>query len=138
MIPQIDKQRTPEHLGQLVQLLLQGGLLILIRLEHLGDQPDLGVHPRAGDQSFAPAVGHQGAHEGRVLPVAEGDFLVQDDIGLLIHRDRFPGQRSLLDFQVDALDQTHVRGDIISCFDQDDVARRPVPGREWSSDGRRG
>ena len=57
---------------------------------------------------LAPAVGHEGAHKGGVLPVPERDFLVQDHIGILLHRDRLPGQRSLLDFQVKAFNEPHV------------------------------
>ena len=81
--------RRSEDLPQMLELLLQRRVLGLERLDHLGDETDLGVHARARDQPLAAPVGDQGAHEGGVLAVAQGDFLVQHHAGVLLHRHRF-------------------------------------------------
>ncbi len=88
--PANGKANHSQNLAQMIQLLLQRGLLVLIGLEHLGNMSDLGVHPGPGNQSFSPAVGNQGGHKGGVFPVPDGDVLVQYNVGFFVHGNGFP------------------------------------------------
>ncbi len=117
-----------EDFAHLLQLLLEGGVLLFVGLEHLRDHADLRMHPRAGHESLAASVGDQGAHEGGIFPVAQGDVLVQDHRRVLLDGDRFPRQRGLLDFEVDALHQTHVGGDVVAGLQKNDVPHHEFPG----------
>ena len=76
----------------------------------------------------AASVGDQGAHEGGVLPVAQGNFLVQHDRRILFDGHRLSRQRGLLDLEIDALDEAHIGGNIVAGFQKDDVAHHEFPG----------
>ncbi len=117
-----------EDFSHLLQLLLEGGVLVFVGLEHLRDQADLRVHPRAGHESPAASVGDQGAHEGGVLPVAQGDFLVQDHRRILLDRHRLSRQRGLFDLEIDALHEAHIGGDVVAGLQKNDVAHHEFPG----------
>ncbi len=121
--------RRSENLPQMLELLLQRRVLGLERLDHLGDETDLGVHARAGHEPLAASVGDQRAHEGGVLAVAQRYFLVQHHPGILLDRHRFAGQRGLLDLEIDALDQPQIGGNIVSGFQQHDVAADDLAAR---------
>ena len=118
----------PEDLAQMLQFLLERGVLRFVGLEHLGDQADLGVHPGPRHQPLPSPVGNQGAHENGVLPVAQRDVLVEHDRRVLFDRHRFPRQGRLFDLQVHAFDQPHVRRDIVAGLQNDDVSDNELPG----------
>ncbi len=65
-----DAQRPP----QLVQLDLERRGFLFVRLDHLGDLADLGVHAGGHDQAPPAPVGDHRAHEGQVVPVAQHRF----------------------------------------------------------------
>ena len=112
----------PSTLPRCSSFFCSGRALVLERLDHLRDQADLRVHARAGDEALAAPVGDQRAHEGRVPAVAQRDLLVEHDRRVLLDGHRFAGERGLLDLQVEALEQAHVRGNVVAGFEQDDVA----------------
>ena len=117
-----------EDFAHLRQLQLKGGVLLFVGLEHLRNHADLRMHPRTGHESLAASVGDQGAHKGGIFPVAQGDVLVQDHRRVLVDGDRFPGQRGLLDFEIDALHQPHIGGDVVAGLQKNDVAHNEFPG----------
>ena len=103
------------------ELFLQGRFFVLVGLDHLGDDADLGIHAGTDHQALAPPVGNQRAHEGRVLAVAQRGLLVQHRCGELVDRHRFTGQRSLLDLEIDAFNEAQVSRNVVPGFEQDDV-----------------
>ncbi len=94
-----------EDLAEVGQLALQRRLLVLERLQHFGDQADLGVHAGGRDQPAAAPVGHQRPHECRVGAIAQRDLLVQHDVRVLFDRYRLAGERGFLDLEVHGLHQ---------------------------------
>ena len=109
---------------------MQGGGLLFIRLDHLGDEADLGLHSGGGDDACPASIGDGGAHKGAVHPVAQHRVFVQDGVGLFLHRHRLPGQGSLVDAQVDRLDQPQVGGDVVAGLQEDHIAGDQFAGRD--------
>ena len=66
--------------------------------------------------------------KARILPVAQGNFLVQHNRRVLLDRHRFPRQRGLFDLEIDAFHEAHIGGDIVAGFQKNDVARNKLPG----------
>ena len=121
--------RNPQPATQLVQVLLQGRGVVLVGLEHLGDEPYLGVHSRGGDQSPASAVGRYCSHEGRVSTITQWDVLVQHHVGILVGRHRLAGQGGFLDSEVDSLDQAKVGRHVVARFQHNYIAGHNLAGR---------
>jgi hypothetical protein len=60
----------PKQLANAVEFLLQRSLLVRRSLEHAGDVPHGGSHPRGRDNRAASPIGHDGAAEDHVMAVA--------------------------------------------------------------------
>ena len=118
-----DRQGRPaERLAELIQAALQGGLLVLHRLQHFGDQADLGAHAGADHHAAPASIGNHRAHKGGILAVAQWDICLQVDVGILLHRHRFSRQGGLFDVQVDRFQQAEIGRDKVASLDQDDIA----------------
>ena len=126
-----DAQHQPgEHLGQLAQLDLQGGLALLGLGQSPGDLAHLGVHAGGGDDGGAAAVDHGAAHVDHVFPVAQGDVFLPfgeiDNVNKLGDGHRLAGEGGLLDLQAGALQQAAVRGDRVAGLQQHHVAHHKL------------
>ena len=126
---QMARHAVPRTLPEMLQLLLERRVLVLVGLDHLGDEADLRAHARARHESLAASVRDQRAHERGVPAVAQRMLLVQDQRRVLLHGHRFAGQRGFFDLEVDGRDQAQIGGHIVARFQQDDVARNELPGR---------
>ena len=94
-----DHDDNGQLLGEIVQALLEGGLALLGLVHQGGHLAQLRVHARAGDHKDRPAIGHQGAGEHHVLPVAQGHISLGNDLVGLLHRLALAGERTLIDLQ---------------------------------------
>ena len=120
--------------GELVQLDLQRGELLLGGGERVGDLAHLGLHAGGGHDGGTAAVDHGGAHVAHVLTVAQrhvvGALGEHDGLGVLLDRDGLAGERGLLDLHRGALDDAAVRGDGVAGLEQDDVAGDQIGARQ--------
>jgi len=123
-----DNQRgRAQPAAELVQTLLQRRIRLVVALEHFGDAADLRLHAGGDDQPAPAPIGDHAAHEGHVAPVAQGCIRRQDVRRPLLHRHRFPGQRRLVDGQVEAFDKSHVSRDVVAGVQKDDVPGDNLP-----------
>ena len=125
-----DQGADAQGLAQFIQPALERSFFRFDALQHGGDQTQLGVHAGAGDHAAPAPVGDRGAHEGSILPVAQRGVAVQLDGGVLLHRQRFTGERGLFDPHVDGFQQAHIRRDKVARFEVDDVARHQFARRD--------
>ena len=118
-----DAQHQLAHgLAQLVQLALQGRLLLLRLGQHTGDLAHLRVHAGGGDDCLAAAVDHRAAHVAHILPVAQGHVISGQQPHRLGDGDALAGQRRLLDLHGGALQQPSVGGHGVAGLQQHHVA----------------
>jgi hypothetical protein len=47
-------------------------------------------------------------------------------MGYFLHRHRFPGERCLVNLEIDTLDETQIGGNVVACFEEYDVPRHQV------------
>ena len=106
-----EKNGHGELLAENDEAPLEGGLALPFLLEHGGDLAELRAHPRADDDTGAPAVGHDGALEGHVRAVPQGKHLPGKRAGVLLHGDRLTREGRLLDFEPCRLGQPHIGRD---------------------------
>ena len=127
-----DEQADAQHqLGkdgaQLLQLALEGGLLLLGVGQGAGDLAHLGVHAGPGDQGLAAAIDHGGAHIAHILAVAQGDLALvlgqAQRLDHLVDGDALAGEGGLLDLEAGTLQQAAVGGDRVAGFQQHHIAR---------------
>ena len=111
----------PEQLADPVELLLQRRGLVRRLLQHAGDAPHLGLHPRRRDHRAPAPVSRRRAAEDHVVTVAE-PRLSSDRGDILRHRQALACQRRLRRLQRGGLDQPRVGGNGVAFFDEDDVA----------------
>ena len=89
-----DRQRaSAEDFAQFVEFVLQRRGFFFKRLDQLGDEADLRLHARAGDDAKAASVGDGRAHVGGVLAIAERNIGLEDGRRLFLHGDGFTRQR---------------------------------------------
>ena len=74
---QITTAKMPIHLPTLRHALLQRGLLLSGRLNHLGDFAKLGLHTSCCNDGFGSAVNDYGSSENHVVFVVKLSFLEQ-------------------------------------------------------------
>ena len=113
-----EQRRDAQRFAKLIQPALQGCLFRFHILQHGGDEAELGVHAGAGDHAASAPVGDHRAHKGCVLAIAQRDIFIEHSRGVLLHRERFAGERGLLHPQVDRFQQAHIRGNKIACFEK--------------------
>ena len=123
-----------EDLGELVELLLERGLLVLGTREGVGDLAHLGVHARGNHDGAATTIDHGGAHVAHVLAVAERDVLALfehvEDRGDLVDRHGLAGEGGLLDLHGGALDDAAVRRHRVAGLEDHEVANNKLGGRD--------
>ena len=115
-----------DDLGQRVQLLLQRRLGGLGVGQHVGDVPDLGLHPGRRHHELATAAGDRGVHEGHAGAVAEGDLVAGHRLGGLADREALARERRLLDLQRRGHPDASVGGHAVAGLDEDDVTGHEV------------
>ena len=98
------------HLGE---LLLQRRVLVLVLLQHPGDEPDLRVPPGARDDAAAPPVGDGGPHPRHGALLRDRRVVRQRGLRALFHRRGLPGERGLLDPEVHRLGQPQSAGTML-------------------------
>ena len=112
--------------GELVELHLERGELLLCLGEGRGDLAHLGVHAGAHHDGAAAAVHDGGAHIAHVLAVAKRHVVHAlaelDGVGVLLDRDGLAGEGGLLDLHGSALEHAAVGGDGVARLEQHDVA----------------
>ena len=131
-----DKHADAQHqlaqsCAQLLQLLLQGGLLIGGRSQCTGDFAHFGVHAGAGDDGLAPAIDHGGAHIAHIFPVAQRNLLLLSHAQCLQNLGnghRLAGEGGFLDFQAGTFDDPSVCRDGITGFQNHDVSGHHLVG----------
>ena len=121
-----DQNADGEFFAKLIQAHLEGGLLLRGGLQQGRNLAHLGVHPCAGDQKPAPAIGDKGAREHHILPVSQGNLPVNDLCGLL-HRQALPGQGALGGLQAGTFQQAAVGTDGVACLQHHDIPRDNLP-----------
>ena len=115
---------------QLLQLDRERGVLILGRLEHVRDVPDLGRHPGRRDEERPGAAGDVRVHVDHVRPVAERRVGGVDRVDALGDRQALAGQRRLGDLERCRGEQAAVGGDDVARLHRDDVPGHELLGRE--------
>ena len=92
-----DQRRHRQPFAQRGQPLLQGRHRFL-GLNERSNLAQLGVHARAHHVGGGPPVGHEGAFEAQVQPVAERVVAGGQRGRVFLHVGRLPRQRRLIDF----------------------------------------
>ena len=123
-----DQPRHGENLAYRVQLPLQGGVRVVLAVQHPGDLAHLGVHPGGHHHAHAPAIGHDGRAVGHVAPVAQGAVLGQKVLRLLLSGDGLAGDGGLLHLQVGGVYEAQVRRDHIPVAQEHHVAHHQLGG----------
>ena len=112
--------------GELVELHLERGELLLCLGEGRGDLAHLGVHAGAHHDGAAAAVHHGGTHVAHVLAVAQRHVVHTlaefNDVGVLLDRDGLAGEGGLLDLHGSALEHAAVGRNGIARLEQHHVA----------------
>ena len=123
-----------EKPAEIIQLFLQGGLLLFCGGDHAGDLAHFGGHPGCGDDGFAAPVDDGGAHIAHIFPVAERDIRLllrgSERFQHLIDRHGFAGKGGFLDFQGGAFQDPPVGRDGVAGFQQNDIAGDKVDRRQ--------
>ncbi len=96
--------------------------------EQRADPAELGGGPGADGDARPAAGGDEGARERHRVPVAQRR-VGRHGGGVLVDRDRFPGQRRLVELQAARADQAQVGRHAVARLQQDDVARHDGLGR---------
>ena len=91
------------------------------------DAADLGAGPGGDDDAGALAMGHQGARIGHAAAIRQGGLRRQRG-DALVHRDRFAGQRRLLDLQSLGPQNPQVRRDLVAGLQLHQVAGHQLRG----------
>ena len=118
-----------QDLGQLGQLLLQGGLAVFRLGQRIGDLPHFGVHTGSGHHSGTASVHHGGAHEDHVLPVTQRNIPVfpgSQGVVPLGNRHGFPGQGGFFDLHAGAGQDPCIGRNGIPGFQNDNIAHHQV------------
>ncbi len=123
-----DQTCDAQRLAELIQPPLQRGFFFFNRLQHGGDQPQLGEHACAGDHAHAAAVSDHSAAEGGVLAVAKGGGIIHHRSGILLHRNGLTRERGFLHLEVDRFQQAHIGRNEVAGFQEDDVAWHQLAG----------
>ena len=121
-------------LAEVVQGLLKGGLALLGLVHEGGHLAQLGVHAGAGNDDLRPAVGHQGAGEDHVLPVAQGHLLPGDDLGSLLHPLALAGEGALVDLQGEVFQDAAVGHHHVASLQLHKVAGNDLGGGHHGAD----
>ena len=117
-----------QGLGDLGHLLLEGGLVVVLGGQHLGDAAHLGLHAGGGDHTGGAAVGDDGGGDDHVLPVAQSGLLGKRVNHFLAYRYGLAGHGGFVRLQVGALQDTGVGGDQIARLQHDDIAGHQLAG----------
>lgn len=88
---------------------------------HRLDAADFGLLPRGGHHAHTGTGRHDRPRVRHGMAVTDACRGVGGD-GVLVRRNRLPGQRRLLDTQVRGLEKSHIGGDAIARPDRHDVA----------------
>ena len=122
-----DDDDRPQRLGDDVDLLLQGRVLLIDGLQHAGDPAHLGAGARRRHDGPPGALGHGGAavdHAGAVGQVGVGG----DGVGGLGHGVGLAGQRGLDDAQGGGGQESGVGPHLVALAQDEDVAADQVGG----------
>ena len=85
---QCDRGGGGDHHRQLVELLRQRRLLFFGLVQHIGDLPDLRVHPGPGHDHLAPPARHGRVHVRHVEAVAQRHIIACGVVSLVTERSR--------------------------------------------------
>ena len=117
-------------MGELVELDLQRGLLVLCLGDGAGDLAHLGLHARRHDHGTATAKDHGGAHVAHVLAIAERNVVLAlgkaDRVRVLRHGHGLAREGRLLDLHGRALEDAAVRRHGVAGLEDHDVTHDEV------------
>jgi hypothetical protein len=113
-----DEPAEPRH------ALLERRLAALGSVDLLRDAAHLCADPRGHRDAAPPSARHGGAREGHVpaLRCRQRSFL-EDRLGDLVDRDRFPGEHGLVALEPRRLQEAQIGGDDVAGLQQHEVAR---------------
>ncbi len=125
-----DERGLRERRAQSIEVLLQRGPTGLDRLHHLSDAAELGGHPGGDDDRVAAAVDDERPGVGHVLAIAERQARIVEAGDGLLNGGRLPGERRLVNREVDGVGDAGVSGDSVTGAQQHDVSRHEIAGRD--------
>ena len=115
-----------QHLAQFRQPSLEWCRLRRGAFQQPGDVPQFGVHAgRDHEGTGLSRCGH-GSHVNHVAAVAQRRVVVQQTVRILVHGDRFAGQRRFLNAHAEGGQQTRVGRDVVTCFQLNAVPRHQL------------
>src|SRR5674476_72750 len=103
-----------ELLSQDPELLLEGCLRFGFIHHQFGNPAELGLHTGCSNDCPPPAVGNHGSLVHHVHPFTQGRIRVKNPLSILLVRDRLSGERGLICFKRDNLQEPG-------------IGRHPVP-----------
>lgn len=118
-----DNSSKEDTVGHLVEALLERGLFVAVDVhEGGGDLTNLSLHSGAGDDTLGATLDNGGGGEGHVETVTERLVGVLDDDKVLLDREGFSGEESLVGFEVETFKETDVSSNNITVLKNHDVS----------------
>ena len=100
-------------------------------LEQPGDLSEFRRHPGGDDHEGGPPVHDGGPPKHHVVALGhETSVLGGDHFRGLVHRNRFTGQRRLVEAQIGTLDQAAVRRDDVTSLEHHDITDNHIGRRD--------
>ena len=118
-----------QHFAQLIEFNLKWSLAFLGAGQGVGDLAHLSVHTGSGNHRTATAIDHGAAHIDHVLAVAQrhiGGFAQVDNVHKFTDRYAFSSQCCLLNLHTGVSNDSAVRRDCISRFQQNHITYHQV------------
>ena len=114
---------------QAVEVLLEGCSAGFHRLHHSCDTAELGGHAGGDHDRVAAAVDDERPRVRHVLAVAERQTRVVERGRGLVGSSGFPGQRRLVNGQIDGVDDACISRDTVACAQHHDVSGHEIARR---------